>query len=735
MAKQTVTINFLANAGQAQNAINNLSRSLSGLSGPIGQASPALGRMVSGMGAIVGPAALVAGGVASIGFALRGMNAVVDTAAKFEAGMQRIRSVVQEDGGDVTANMEYMGYVAREAGKNTRFSATEAAAGLEELAKAGYSAGDAAKSLNSVLLLSQASGMAVGETSGKVADMMTAFGADASETGHFVDVLAMTAAKSTTDIYELSEAFKYVGVAGAGMGMEFDQVAAALGVVAGAGVKASMAGTAIRGTLIQLADSSSAAHGKLLELGLTTEEIRPGKLNQLDQIMKRLKDKGVDANTAYAIFGQRAGVAANVFTTFYDSLVDFNGILDDADGAAQRMADTMDDSLEASFIKLKNAWEELKLVLSEGGLMTGLRSVVDTLRVKILQLAELIQVLRNAAAAGQLGKVLSSMFKFVVMDLANGLFSMLTLVFKLAVTYLSGQFNTLMDPAYWQALFATFAAIGFVLIGSADKLIAALLEAGGGFTVNLVAGVMFVIDTLRGGFLLIGGLFVASITKGLSNIIESMRGALEWAGVNVDSVLAKLSGVGEAAMGASEGGEGLLGKTFEQTKADAQNIVGGMIDGLREGGDNMLTEADNAATHAYDKASEAFRNNMIDPLGKTLKEHEPSEVFDTSKVEREIADAYARFRPTPPKPPADEDKGGKTTATDAGGSGNNGLGGGLAGANRMATNLIMGRTINEVIAQIAKDQLDAAEDMVEEQKKTTAAVASLKNNGGVATFA
>jgi len=734
MAKHTVSINFLANAGQAQNAINNLSRSLSGLSGPIANANPALGRMVSGLGAIAGPASLVVGGLASIGAALRGLNAIVTTASEYEAAMQRIKSVVEQDGGDVAANMEYLSYTAREAGKNTRFSAIEAAQGLESLAKAGYGAGDAAESLNGVLLLSQASGMKVGETAERVADMMSAFGADASETNHFVDVLAMTAAKSTTDLQELSEALKYTGVAGAGMGMEFDQIAAALGVVAGAGVKASMAGTAIRGTLIQLADSSSSAHKKLLELGLTTEEIRPGKLNQLDQIMKRLKDKGVDANTAYAIFGQRAGVAANVFTTFYDELVSFNGVLGDADGAAQQMADTMDDSLESSFMKLKNAWTELKLVLSEGGLMDGLRGIVDTIRVKILQLAELIQVLRNAAAAGDLGRVLSDMFKFVVMDLTNKLFNGMVLAFKLAVTYLSGLFSILMDPSYWQGMFLIFSSAAYGLLGSLDLFIAALLESGGDFSVVLMSGIMFIIDKLRGGFLFIAGGFVAAISSGLTRIIEAMRGALEWAGVDVDNILAKIGGVGEGGKGVMEAGQEMLGKSFAETRAEAQNVVGGMIDGLREGGQNMLAKADEAAGDGYEKASKSFKDNMVDPLGRTLREHEPSEVFDTSNVERKIADAYAKYRPKPP--PRPEDTGG-----DGGGGGGEGgstntamAGGSLAGANRMATNLIMGRTANEIIAQLAKEQLDEMEAMHAEQRLTTAAVQALKSPGSGSTF-
>ena len=184
-----------------------------------------------------------------------------------------------------------------------------------------------------------------------------------------------------------------------------------------------------------------------------------------------------------------------------------------------------------------------------------------------------------------------------------------------------------------------------------------------------------------------------------------------------------------------EAGQELLGKSFAEARAEAQNVVGGMIDGLREGGQNMLDQADAAASEGYEKASKTVKDNMIDPLGKTLKEHEPSEVFNTSKVEREIADAYARYRPKPPPRPEDDGKKkGAGSGNETSGSGSNGLGGGLAGANRMATNLIMGRTINEVIAQIAKDQLDVAEDMVEEQKKTNAKLESMNKQTTTSTF-
>jgi TP901 family phage tail tape measure protein len=800
MAQHTVSINFLANAGQAQSAINNLSRSINSLSGPVSRTSPALSGMMGGLVGVAAVAGGVAAGVAAIAFAVRGLSQTVSVLTKFESAMLRIKSVVQEDGGDVAANMEYLEYTARRAGKQTRFSMIEAAEGLEALAKAGYGAGDAGESLHGILNLAQASGMGLGYTAQSVADMMTSFGMAASETTRVVDVLAMTAAKSTTDLNEIQNAFKYVGLAGAGMGQSFETVAAAMGSLAGAGVKASMAGTAIRGTLIQLADSSSAAHKKLLELGLTTEEIRPGKLNQLDQIMKRLKDKGVDANTAFAIFGQRAGVAGTAFTVLYDELVKFNGVLGNADGAAQRMADTMDSGLEAATLRLKNAWLELQKVIGDSSaLLKGLTSIVNALRKFVLDLALTIQIMNNAAKNGELFTLLATVMKLIAAKTGNLFYNSLVFAFQSVAAFAVGVFSMLASPVFWSGIYQVFLSSVYLMLSMVTELTGRLALAVLRFTLPILTVANFFANTLLGTAMLVGGFIYSQIEASVNAFRQGMAYVMAiWQVISligrsmIDYILVKLSAwvdffkvigsiltdvivdklggfiqtVKAVFSGIIQEAKDLIGwvaNAFSdkvKAQAPAASTAGGDMfqSGLdrlgRSWGDIALETKTNgealgngilgAATSLRGKATEAsvvagyelgdaWNTNVADAMTVFKDGFTAKDVFGQGSLFEQLKGIVGRNLPKVPEKPPGE-KGGRDMAAGSG-SGYNGLGGGLAGANRMATNLIMGRTINEVIANIAKDQLDTAEDMLEEQKKTTAAVASLKNNGGVATFA
>lgn len=798
MAKHTVSINFLANAGQAQSAINNLSRGIAGLSGPISGVSPRIGGMLGSLAGVAGVATGVAAGVAAIGFAVRGLSNTVATLTAFESAMLRIKSVVQEDGGDVAANMEYLEYTARKAGKETRYSMTQAAEGLEALAKAGYGAGDAADSLQGILNLAQASGMSLGDTSEKVADMMTSFGKSASETNKVVDVLAMTAAKSTTDLNELTEAFKYVGLAGSGMGQTFETMAAGMGALSGAGVKASMAGTAIRGTLVQLADSSSAAHKELLALGLTAEEIRPGKFNQLDQIMKRLKDKGVDANTAFGIFGQRAGVAATAFTSLYDELVKFNGILDNADGAAQRMADTMDSGLEAATLRLKNAWMELQKVIGDSSaLLKGVTSIVNALRKFVLDLALAIQIMNNAAKNGELATLLWTAMKLVAAKTGNLFYNSLAFAFQSVAAFAVGVFNMLASPVFWSGIYQVFLSSAYLMLSMVTELTGRLALAVLRFTLPILTVANFFANTLLGTAMLVGGFIYSQVEASVNAFRRGMSYVMAiWQVISIigrsmmDYILVKLSAwldlfkvigsiltdvivdklggfiqtvkavfsgiiqeakdligwvanafsdkVKETAPAAStKGGDmfqsGLdrLGRSWGDIARETKTNGEALGNGILGAASSLRGKATEASVVAGYELGDAWNTNVADAMTVFKDGFTAKDVFGQGDLFKELVAIVGRNVPKVPEKPPGENRGREMGGS---GSGNNGLGGGLAGANRMATNLIMGRTINEVIAQIAKEQLDVAEEQLAEQKKTNEKLGVTKSQTPISTF-
>jgi TP901 family phage tail tape measure protein len=717
MAVQTVSINFLANATQANTAINQLQRNLNGLQRVAGGSGTAMGRLVGGFKGMIGPMVAVGAAYQGLAMSARLLAGAVKTNMDFEQTMQKVKSVMQESSKDVEKEFKALSETAREVGESTRFTAVQAAEGLEFLTKAGKSARESIDMLVPALHMAQAGNMELGDATQKLADMMSAFGAESSEAAYYADVLAMTAASSTTNMEQLSEAFKYVGAASGGMGQNFRETAVALGALANKGVKASMAGTAIRGTLVQLADSSSKAHRELLELGLTSGDIMPSKMNGLVSIMKKMKAAGVDAGNAYAIFGQRAGVAANVFTQFFDELVAMDDKMGDVDGAVSRMAATMDDSMTAATLKLKSAWTELMLTLGESGIMDALRGVTDSLTEKIRQLSVVLKVFKNAASAGELGSVLLNMFKYVAMEGANEIFNALVLSSKLFFNGLLGLILMLADPSMWAGIFGMLVGLLNGLSGIVSMFIAATIEAAAPLLMRIVEAIHRFDNGLQGAVIVAGGLLLKYVSMAASYLLESFRGIGEFLGMDVDAAIAKTKGLEQSGDDDIAQGQELMGLPDSFYKQEAENMVRGSYEGIRQEGEQTLATSEAQIGGAAFLMGESLNANFLDPLGKTLFDHEATDVFDTSRAEREIADAYARFRP---KPTTLEDDPAKKSGEDENkSSGSGGAGFALAGSNRMATNLIMGRTINEVIAQVAAKQLSVQEDTLEEAKKQT----------------
>ena len=96
------------------------------------------------------------------------------------------------------------------------------------------------------------SGEDLGTTSDIVTDALTAFGLKASDSGHFADVMAQASANANTNVSMLGESFKYVAPVAGAMKYKIEDVSLALGLMANASVKGSMAGTALKLSLIHI---------------------------------------------------------------------------------------------------------------------------------------------------------------------------------------------------------------------------------------------------------------------------------------------------------------------------------------------------------------------------------------------------------------------------------------------------------------------------------------------------
>lgn len=220
----------------------------------------------------------ISGVIAGIG------TAAVKTTADFDAEMSKVSAISGATGDDFDSLRDK----AREMGSKTKFSASESAEALEYMAMAGWKTEDMLNGIEGVMNLAAASGEDLGTTSDIVTDAMTAFGLSAKDSGHFADILASASSNANTNVSMLGESFKYVAPVAGSMGMSAEDVSVALGMMANSGIKASQAGTSLRGMLTNMAKPSKEAKEAMEKLGISLDDGH-GHMKSLRQIMDELR--------------------------------------------------------------------------------------------------------------------------------------------------------------------------------------------------------------------------------------------------------------------------------------------------------------------------------------------------------------------------------------------------------------------------------------------------------------
>lgn len=306
---------------------------------------------------------------AASGAAIAGLTALggyaIKVGSSFEAGMSKVQAISGATNEELTALTEK----AKEMGAKTKFSATESAEAFQYMAMAGWKTGDMLNGIEGIMNLAAASGEELASVSDIVTDALTAFGLQASDSAHFADVLAKASSNSNTNVGLMGETFKYVAPLAGSMGYSIEDTAVAIGLMANAGIKGSQAGTALRSTLTRLVKPPKDAAIALKKLGISATN-SDGTMKPLSQTLGELRtkfaklDESQKASYAASIAGQEAmsGLLAivNASENDYDKLVKS---INNADGAAQEMADTMNDNLAGATTIMKSTIESFGIAI------------------------------------------------------------------------------------------------------------------------------------------------------------------------------------------------------------------------------------------------------------------------------------------------------------------------------------------------------------------------------------
>jgi TP901 family phage tail tape measure protein len=294
-------------------------------------------------------------------------TAALVTGAKFDAQMSKVSAVSGATGKD----FDKLRQQAKDLGSTTMWSASESAQGMEFLARAGWKVDEIMSAMPNVLNLATAGAIDLGTASDIASNIISGFGDTAENSQRYIDVMAKTTASANTDINQLGDAMKYVAPVAATFGWSVEETAAAIGKMSDAGIQGSQAGTALRGGLLRLASPSKEAREMMDGLNMAmfdangTMKSMPEVIGELAKATNGMTDKQ-KAHTLSTIFGQEAvsGFMA-LMDVGSETLGEYTGELENADGTAQNMAKTMGDNLAGSFKNLLSALEGLAISFSD----------------------------------------------------------------------------------------------------------------------------------------------------------------------------------------------------------------------------------------------------------------------------------------------------------------------------------------------------------------------------------
>lgn len=288
-------------------------------------------------------------------------DAVIGAAVRFKD--------IGPDAANFTERLNAIKFAAREVGQTTRFTATQAAEGLDFMARAGLNSVVAMGSLRSMIELATATGEDFAMVTDFSTDLLGAFGLGLGSAEQKIrditrvnDVLTKTANSANVTVETMFETMKLAGPIARKVGMSIEEVAAATGLLGSAGIKGTLAGTALKNSILNLTSTKVQKMLKANGVAVTNAE---GDMLKYSQILGNIGEKlSALGNVKQAqiltdIFGKRAIAATANLMDMVDAFDIFTEQINAAGGVTERTSKILEKSLGNRLLALKSAATEL----------------------------------------------------------------------------------------------------------------------------------------------------------------------------------------------------------------------------------------------------------------------------------------------------------------------------------------------------------------------------------------
>lgn len=290
----------------------------------------------SGMLGMIPHVAAVTAAYMAMRAALRGVTAAFMEVATFDLEMKRVSAATNA----TAEEFKRLKDAALEATKATIFTATDSAKALKELALAGFDVNQSIKALPGVLQLATTEEMGLAKATEYATNILNAFGLSVEEIGRVNDVLAVTSAKTSTNLTGLGQAMKYAAPLGSQLGYSIEEVSAMLGVMAQQGIKGGQSGRVLQQAFVRTTKIAN-------ELGM---DINSGLIS----VLKELDVRHTSAAKIAEMFGQVALKGILALKSNLDGYHELLDLLAKSEGVMQKMVDRIHAGLIPQLQMLKS---------------------------------------------------------------------------------------------------------------------------------------------------------------------------------------------------------------------------------------------------------------------------------------------------------------------------------------------------------------------------------------------
>lgn len=359
---------------------------------------------------------------------------IVSVAGDFEAQMQGVKAITKATG----AEFSELNNKAKELGSSTKFSASQAAEGMEILARNGLNATQIlGGAIDASLNLASATGANLSTAADVATDVMASFNKEAKDLGAIVDNITGFTVNSKFAIEDYAFALGSAGGVAGQLGVSINDFNTALAATSSSFASGSDAGTSFKNFLLRLNPATKEARSMMQKLGLEFKN-SDGSFKSLSEISGQLQkafenlSESQRAQAAETIFGadalRTALTLAKTGADGFDELAEkINGV-----SAAQQSA-TRQKGFNAALLSLQSALEGLQIAIANSGLLEFVTNIVKRITAFTRALSQTSpEILKLVTVFGAVAAAIGPLLLSV-----GGLIRLLPIL-KLAFTALTG---------------------------------------------------------------------------------------------------------------------------------------------------------------------------------------------------------------------------------------------------------------------------------------------------------